>query len=568
MDHLEFLLGPAHRAESFKIPYLLAESCLRDGDFKSFGQRKGYTCVQDLVDLHHEHPKVFTTLIQRWLYFGLLQEVCCSECNTDDFIVRGSSGNLVSTTLLPQYCQTWARELSIQSEDEIQERCENKLFASSLCERLDEEIVGPPSSEAHIILFSIKILIETLAAVPAIVHSPIEGFSRPAASKFLINYLHVTGWCPARISIISSRLESTTLYLFTAYQPAILIGSTHQGCSKQACYADNLKNYSPQHTPSCSGNSCPLVQVPSKKLEAICNSGEVPLISCAKDSSGEFTIDVVPTKQSSSFIAFSHVWSEGLGNDTANALCRCQFYSIVEEAQRLREQLDAGSASDASAFSRSQKKPILLWLDTMCIPLEKNARKLAIGHINWTIAAADAVLVRDSGIRNLPMPVEISALQLAIEMHCMKWLTRCWTLAEGVAAWKTYIQFSDGAYKLKEVIEHLETHAYNVLGAARAYNARSGRQSQGLDYPFEDLHPQSFEPILQSRAQLDLLKVFSIFDYAKWGRSDLVSTWNSILHRVAINSTSITRLSTWLTSTNPTKLNVAYSLWPTNSILS
>ena len=377
-----------------------------------------------------------------------------------------------------------------------------------------------------------------------------------AVSKYLLDYFLDNGWCPARITNTSYQLQSKSLYLLTAFDPATLIGANHRNCGHNACNVDNLQDCSAQHVSDCACNDCPLVHVPNKRLLAICEAGEVPVLSCTLDCSGILNIDLIASSQRPTFIAISHVWSDGLGNDTANALYQCQIVDIARQVRHLRDLLDAEASLGSLVPSEPNElssqsvlfdgQPVLFWLDTLCIPLDGKARKSAIGRIDRTFAAADAVLVRDSGLQRLSSPFEMLPLQLAIYMHSMKWLTRCWTLAEGVAAWKIHLQFSGRAYNLDELIKHLKVDKpmfslrtppcyYEVLnenlqeGTLEMENYSAERRQ--FEARLESPASQTLELVLPGEIQLDLMKIFDTLGSAKKGVPHFSTTWNSLLHR-------------------------------------
>lgn len=138
-------------------------------------------------------------------------------------------------------------------------------------------------------------------------------------------------------------------------------------------------------------NDCPLINVPNEELLAICTSGEVPVLSCTLHGLGILNIKVIASPQCSSFLAIPHVWSDGLGNDTANALYHCQLIDVIRQVRHLRNSLDADASSGSSGSliplelntpsSHSilfNEQTMLFWLDTLCIALNGRARKSAI----------------------------------------------------------------------------------------------------------------------------------------------------------------------------------------------
>ncbi|KAJ5618216.1 hypothetical protein N7528_006859 [Penicillium herquei] len=475
MDHLVSLFGPTEREALFQIPYVAQE--FDQEEFMGYGRRRGFGHVSELLQLCEEDERSFTSLIQTWLYFGLLWEVFGPSCRSEDFIELSQTGNFISTKRLVGYCEEW---LSGPSHREAEKSLDSLEFATSLIDRLDEELQGTRLSEASFVIFSIKILIDTLAVVmnTGISYTRNLEYSKtvirkPAVSQFLVHYLLDRGWCPARLAHSSFWLHSDSLYLLTALEPSVLIGENHQNCSRGSCRVDNLSDYSPQHTASCTRNECLLLHTPSQKLLSICRTEQVPILSCNVTSSGVSEIDVIPSSQCPSFVAISHVWSDGLGNDEANAVYKCQITELANQVYRRQSFLD-------DEFDESERPDMPADGDqTVFFGLTQSA---------------GAVLVRDNILRDLSLPYDMPPLHLAIRMHWMKWLTRCWTLAEC----------------LDRLLEYL-SHNKPLLCDPRT--------------------PPAYHDIASSAIQSDLLSIFEIFDFAKQGESNFSSTWNSILHR-------------------------------------
>lgn len=347
------------------------------------------------------------------------------------------------------------------------------------------------------------------------------------------------------------------MYLLTAFETSDLIGTNHQNCTEQACHVDNLQDYPAQHFQTCSCRDCHLVHAPVEKVAAIYRAGHVPVLSCTLDpTTGNLSIDVLASQDCESFIAISHIWSDGLGNDTANALYECQLVDVVQQARRLqsllREKTDHSQTTPVAQSLHTNfpnSEPVLFWLDTLCIPLDRDVRKLAIGRIDWTFAAAKAVLVRDPSIRHLS-PLEMPLLQLAVHMRCLKWLTRCWTLAEGINAWTLYLDFADRAYNLVELRGRLEEAQKPEvrMAAPESYDdyieqiragGVSSTSSQNIQY---ESHLQAYSEAMRSWASeytiirsreigRDLISIFDVLHFAKQGEPSFATAWNSVLHR-------------------------------------
>jgi hypothetical protein len=94
----------------------------------------------------------------------------------------------------------------------------------------------------------------------------------------------------------------------------------------------------------------------------------------------EDTLVVKPFESGTEFVAFSHVWSDGLGSVTERGLPRCQV---------------VGLSKIAKAISGST----LFWIDALCVPKDPATRTAVITKMASTYNSASVTLVLDAGIR-------------------------------------------------------------------------------------------------------------------------------------------------------------------------
>jgi hypothetical protein len=110
---------------------------------------------------------------------------------------------------------------------------------------------------------------------------------------------------------------------------------SHRNCQLRAkCKANNVSpgpNYKIQHAEDCSedcSEDCgQFSSVDTAEIERIIVSEGVPLISL---SYGSTKLKVTRAEPWKSYIAMSHVWSGGLGNEKHKALLTCQIKKLGE----------------------------------------------------------------------------------------------------------------------------------------------------------------------------------------------------------------------------------------------
>lgn len=174
--------------------------------------------------------------------------------------------------------------------------------------------------------------------------------------------------------------------------------------------------------------------------------------------------DENPLHNFRSFVAISHVWADGLGNPSANALPRCQLSRIRE---RLQPRTSFGNRENHSTGS------LWIWMDTLCIPVEakyQTTRQKAIDQMALVYASAESVLVLDRSIARLSYPhmgpVErcdppaiglktsyahylrspesyMGSAEVLGRILCSPWAGRSWTLQEAVVPQYVNFAFKD-----------------------------------------------------------------------------------------------------------------------------
>jgi hypothetical protein len=204
---------------------------------------------------------------------------------------------------------------------------------------------------------SIKILLPTLR-VAFFYIVPSKGvIPKFLKEKMLQEEMIEKNWCPSRISWLSwTSLETQYVAsLLPSHQTV-----SHRNCRLAACSyrPTSLNMLKPEHKHiTCSGN-CGELFFKAGDLINILRSGDIPAIK-EKDILGRKTYKLVNIS-SRKFVAISHVWSHGLGSRLTNALPRCQISHLFE--------LIRGVSPPNS----------LLWVDTMCVPIEPKYKRLAL----------------------------------------------------------------------------------------------------------------------------------------------------------------------------------------------
>jgi hypothetical protein len=186
------------------------------------------------------------------------------------------------------------------------------------------------------------------------------------------------------------------------------------------------------------------------------------------------------------------VWADGLGNPFENALFACQIASVAklcmsidtstEASSTMTEQsssiqgseahsshvatgelnhskgaIDGGSASTpkntASKINDGKEtlsKEVLVWIDTLCCPI--NAKDLALAKIRDVYEKATYTLVLDSSLRCVSARA-MGLHEVIIRISTSSWMRRLWTLQEAALSKDLWFQFSNEVISFAKVWE-------------------------------------------------------------------------------------------------------------------
>ncbi|KAK0654717.1 hypothetical protein DIS24_g5147 [Lasiodiplodia hormozganensis] len=249
-----------------------------------------------------------------------------------------------------------------------------------------------------------------------------------------------------------------------------------------------MQQYQTKHTTQPCG--CSFIGVDYDQIIQIIQDGGVPLIS-VQEEAGRIYLKVEPRTLQSRYTAMSHVWCDGLGNPSANALPECQLAYIDRCLRQMPRDMESGEFSigplsidwNRQCFRlHPEHSPPLFWMDTLCIPVkpeDAHLRTQAINQMASIYAAAVQVLVLDAELQQCS--TESSASQILARIVCSAWMGRSWTLQEGVLARECVFQFADTALD--------PIHAW-CLDGLRYFRSKSSSPQQQISFPPSGSAPQ------------------------------------------------------------------------------
>ncbi|KAF2106821.1 hypothetical protein BDV96DRAFT_654382 [Lophiotrema nucula] len=429
------------------------------------------------------------TLVQSWLYFGLLAEIFGEDIETEDFVLRAKQPY--------PHCQITLGNIRAHlaqnpNPSERSRRCGLLLDAVRWLRNVEriplhEQLASPLAQTT----LAVRMLFYAIAPVCG---SPLlDLWPHPLVSKRLKD----AEWCPSHIRLIEGFQDDILgCYLSRLWRPNPR-GFSHTKCPVTNCEASSTTlddGYKMCHTRlAC---TCPLVTVKEDQLRQIIAKGGIPLIHIEHLLGGKTRLQIRAANASDNYIALSHVWSDGLGNPNSNGLPECQLHRLAGYLSDLPNPSCPPSKGDfRSVFSlgpmsvdfarltlvwRSSSRPTLFWMDTLCIPVSRDigdasTKRLKVRAINMMAAIygrASQVLVLDSTLQQCRLATMRNIEILARIAFC-NWIGRSWTLQEGALSPFVYFQFADGAINLLDAMRHPDVTLSNELLHPAAFRLTS-----------------------------------------------------------------------------------------------
>lgn len=428
----------------------------------------------DEINLSAQNEDTILPLLQSWLFFGLLVEACGGRpmhFNTSEFITWTEEGTLVITTeMLPKYHWYWTT-FSTYSED-YDERQEEMTRAETidLClkkanevfERIAVQVTRFDATDEETwtrrtaVLVSISMIAEWIleARTSAVQEQRLpDSYNLEWRVPSLRKLLHHQGWCVGEtMKMIED--SKTTFLCYLCSLDRLSTGKNHANCnSEEGCKASHTdySNYKRRHV-STSLEACCCSSV-GPEIHEVANElgrGNIPLVVVSGERG--FHLLGYDMEKPRKYVAISHVWSHGLGNPTENRLNECMFLQIQQLVNELYD---------------DSESPVPFWIDTMCIPPQKNLtrhqnrmRKVGIMHMAEVYEKADKVLVLDQSLQETRADVDY--VEAMVRVAYSEWSTRVWTLTEGRLGSELYFQFQDRAMSIEEMVDD-QRRGRNIL---------------------------------------------------------------------------------------------------------
>ena len=454
MDHLPLPHSSAY--PPFEVPFL--GFGYMGGPFLDYDKREGITYA-DLFQCSALTKPIsqIATFIQSWLFFGLIDSILDVSIPTTTFVQPSScdeSGRAnLSTAKLPSITFAWiqrVRNLRCETANERADKAEWQAHAYACLEKshsiLHRLVVYSPQllpSEVYVSLLAVGEYLATASIVAFdTLQPPILDWAPTLVSQDILSArMRAQQWCPSQIASIRATGSVAALY-FASHLEGRRDGE-HRECNTIKCceYQVDEKIYSTKHAEeSCGGKGCRHVFADQGQMLSILLESDqsIPLICFGENETGTSEVSLLNSTEVDVYVAISHVWSHGMGNNKSNSIWECQLRYLARAVKELYPGLEG---------------PVFFWFDTICFPLQPiEAYNLAMQKMRITYENADKVLVVDASLRTVDES-PLSTNECMIRIGSSPWMRRLWTLQEGILAEKLYFQFAKNAFDMD--------HAYN-----------------------------------------------------------------------------------------------------------
>ena len=355
-------------------------------------------------------PAELIPFLQDWFFFGLLHEVLGDLYRHEDFVTTYLDGviekTIVTTANLLPRLEEWGLkatqdEGSLTAVYEDIAECLNLTHACLRVEypAFDNDLKFHLASVAEILGYAAsKTCSVAWTDNPRRSLTPIDWRATISEDFRKSVLLTRSNCCPSQMQMLIQDFGSLQALSFVAgcFNEDIT-QSQHTSCDEHKCQAgDSVRSGQlTRHVSQSCG--CEFLSVDEEKLADCLRKGSLPLLRLIEEINPEhISIEVVASSDSTSYVALSHVWADGLGNPKANTLPRCQLLKLKKFIDNLNpEYLDTPIASEYP----EDKPEMPLWCDTLCCPVvSKEAHDMALREMYRTYDKASVVLVSDRSL--------------------------------------------------------------------------------------------------------------------------------------------------------------------------
>lgn len=458
IDHLPLPSKPT--LGNLEISFLSSQP-YDGGPLLTYPQRNGWKLEYNLpkkectvsYQLSVEPTEGVASLVQTWLYFGMLCEFLEEPVDTSLFQVKNHANRVILSTRslerlvcdrIVQLRDNYRSTSHVEALDRWKEQTYSAILeARHNCLLIAYTQNEAPESPLALTSLAIAALGEYLSF--AIGHlclhlgleSPVQqtwrlfGDVHADCGQSIQSLMLRLGWCPsklAQLNLAHTRHVSSLWYFANLIPPRA--AESHESCSSEQCALLRIDKAQYEVAHSSAGCDCTYLGPDQSRLESIVREGSLPIVTVQEDpASGLSTLHAEEYTAGQAFVAVSHVWADGRGNADENSLPTCTLH----ELQDLINGLPGMEPLTSTPF----------WMDTLCVPRNpKNLRKKALKRLRDPYDLASHVLIIDSYLRSHNAS-DVHMTEVLARIACSGWTQRLWTFQEGRLATRTWFAFRD-----------------------------------------------------------------------------------------------------------------------------
>ena len=459
---------------SLIVPYLLSQLehassnfAYDDEGFLRFPTRKGFNKIlfskEGAPDfLQGRSALEAAAFLQEWLFVGFLSDVCNVQNLKSQFLSDTAGRTTISIDVLGSHITAWRKRIGRLNDNErdIEGQRIDEIF-QEFTELVNYCLTDTGSARSMCPLSQYPVIsnnIILVADILAHLKGPLFPKSRPfklGMSALISTHMRELrehgGWCPTDISMVNAQFSANAAYFAMRLGPSPS-GRDHSACTADECRWHNLPDYEPRHSADCDcsdRSKGASVNFPAEHIGPFLGDGIFPLATVHRiDKTCEIRMQSARNSVTSykRFVAVSHVFADGLGNEHENALPSCQL-------KRLQGLVDA-LYNDKPDRPES---PLPFWFDTFCIPQglsEKQVKKNAITDVATVYSSADRVLILDADLLLFDAQPAIqhnNYNEVFMRIKLSPWMRRLWTLQEALLGSDLWFQFKDGPLRFRDL---------------------------------------------------------------------------------------------------------------------
>ncbi len=397
-------------------------------------------------------------MVQSWLFFGLLESAFSAPFRTCDYITKFNGQEVMNTSELRNCIDSYYTNVSsVQVKGSMIEEQREAIVrslkhAAAWNNRLAvfSAFGYPLASDSGVFTQIARLAVLVSEAVWAVGQqfpSPATRFFidctwrlEPGHERELKERVRSCGWCPLLFDRMNNFARLPASFLeYMSISPCLKAARNgHRSC-RDRCIEYNISDpstYQASHTEQ--GCICRNVRFPLQAIEDALKASSIPVVD-GDALLGSASTSIIKQWSPSSplkFVAFSHVWSDGLGSDTERGLPTCQVRYLRDLAMK---------ASGAPYF----------WIDSLCIPRRRDLRDLAISRMSDSYRSSYTTVVLDAGIKGVSTLDSYQAQLLAVSLST--WQERLWTLPESVLSTRLVFAFENDLVSSKDLLDFAAT---------------------------------------------------------------------------------------------------------------